>query len=116
MAKIEKKSIAELVASRTKRPTPEEIDSITHQIHSPAVAAVIPPAPTPVPFVEELNPTLSEVVEEKIIALDDMTQTKRISVNASIPLYIKAKTRATIQGKTLMAYIINLMEKDLKDM
>jgi hypothetical protein len=116
MAKIEKKSIAELVASRTKRPSPEEIDNITQQIHSHTPVAV-PPVAAVAPIVQAPYPTLPEVVEkEKIIALEDMTETKRISVNASIPLYIKAKTRATMQGKTLMAYIITLMEKDLKDM
>ncbi len=112
MAKIEKKSIADLVSSRTKRPTPEEIDSITQQIHSPTVTVAVPI----IIEKEAPSPTLLEVVEEKVIALDDMTETKRISVNASISLYIKAKTRATIQGKTLMAYIIGLMENDLKNM
>ncbi len=115
MAKIEKKSIAELVASRTKRPTPEEIDNITQQIHTSVPVNIAPPVaiiePLPYP-----SPIEAVVEVKKIIALEDMTDTKRISVNASIPLYIKAKTRATMQGKTLMSYIITLMENDLKDM
>jgi hypothetical protein len=123
MAKIEKKSIAELVAARTKKPTPEEIDNITQKIHVAASATVVEPviepivvvAP-PVVAVVESSPTLLAVEEEIEVMLEQMVNTKRISVNATIPLYIKAKTKATMQGKTLMAYIIGLMEKDVKDM
>jgi hypothetical protein len=112
MAKIEKKSIAELVASRSRRPSPEEIDVITQQIHTPPVVAtpIEPVAPIATPITKE------ELRKEQIIPLEDILQTKRISVNATIPLYLKAKTRATLQGKTLMAYIITLMENDVRNM
>jgi FtsZ-interacting cell division protein ZipA len=116
MAKIEKKSIADLVSSRPKRPSPEEIDNITQQIHAPVAPQVTVPKEEPKPVVAEPIVVMEIEEEEKVIALDQMTQTKRISVNASIPLYIKAKTKATMQGKTLMAYIIHLMEKDVKGM
>ncbi len=116
MAKVEKKSIAELVAARTKRPTPEEIDNITQQIHTATTVPVVAVAPevTPTPIVEIPLPSPPFVEEE--VTLEQMVNTKRISVNASIDLYIKAKTRATRQGKTLMSYIITLMENDVKNM
>ena len=118
MAKVEKKSIAELVAARTKRPTPEEIDTITQQIHTatavPIPVVVVAPEVTPTPIVEIPLPSPPFIEEE--VTLEQMVNTKRISVNASIDLYIKAKTRATRQGKTLMSYIITLMENDVKNM
>jgi FtsZ-interacting cell division protein ZipA len=108
MAKIEKKSIAELVIARNKRPSLEEIDTITQQIHT-----LETPVSTPV---QKTTPKVQEKIVETPKVAEETIQTKRISVNATIPLYLKAKTRATLQGKTLMAYIIELMEDDTKNM
>lgn len=98
MAKIEKKSITDLIAAKpaVRKPTADEIDRITQEIHETPPP---PPAPLPTKRMEDIPSP-----EEKI---------KRISVNAPVTLYLKAKTKATLQDQTLMAYIIGLMEKDL---
>lgn len=90
MAKQAKKSIADLVGSKNKkRPSLDEIENITKKIH-------------------QAVPTVSEKKKDK-----PKEKIKRISVNAPVSLYIKAKTKATMEDKTLMGYIIGLMEKDL---
>lgn len=86
MTNSRKKSIADLIAKKTLPPKPSsaEIDQITSKIHQQA----------------KTNP-----VQEK---------TKRISVNAPVSLYLKARNKATLQDQTLMAYIICLLEEDVK--
>jgi hypothetical protein len=91
MTSPKRKSIADLIVQKplTTKPSSAEIDKITQKIHQPET--------------EEKSPSLP--VTEKI---------KRISVNAPLSLYLKAKTKSTIQDQTLMAYIIRLIEKDVK--
>ena len=148
MAKIEKKSISELVAMRTKKPTFDQIEQITQDIHTAKAAAessasqetVVAPVEkvqhtvrkdsfgegggqdakkgknTPIDAsakklktTEKANKTIVANEEEDI---DD--RIKRISVHAPIGLYIKARTKATLKNMTMMAYILKLMENDLK--
>ena len=90
---MEKRDIRSLLA---KKPTVEQIESITAEVHPPYGQPIQPTQPTQV--VESLKPIT------------------RISVNALTPLYIKAKTKATLQNKSLMQYIIDLMEKDTAGM
>ena len=82
---MEKKSIADLLAAK-KKPTAEQIETITEVVHKPVAAS---PPPTP-----------------------NSKEIMRISVNAPVELYLKSKTKATRQGMTLMAYIMKLMEED----
>ena len=88
MAKQEKKSIADLISSKSihRKPSSAEIDKITPKIHEAHKVPSILPVP--------------------------MEKVKRISVNAPVSLYLKAKTKATLQDQTLMAYIIGLIETD----
>ena len=79
---MEKKSIADLLAAK-KKPTAEQVEMITQVVHKAPVA-------TP----------------------EDTKKVMRISVNASVDLYLKSKSKATRQGMTLMAYILKLMEED----
>ncbi|MBK8193707.1 MAG: hypothetical protein IPK76_11050 [Lewinellaceae bacterium] len=41
-------------------------------------------------------------------------KTKRIGIIAPVSLYLKAKTKSTMQDETLMAYILRLIEEDVK--
>lgn len=92
MANPKRKSIADLIAKKSisRKPSSAEIDQITKKIHEP-ISAKVHPLPAPA---------------EKL---------KRISVNAPVSLYIKAKTKATLQDQTLMAYIMQLIEQDVKN-
>lgn len=95
MPNARKKSIADLIGSKniSKKPSAAEIDKITKKIHEPMlVKGNVKPLPLP--------------VAEKV---------KRISVNAPVSLYLKAKTKSTMQDQTLMAYIIRLIEEDVKN-
>ncbi|MCA0235843.1 MAG: hypothetical protein LCH81_05635 [Bacteroidetes bacterium] len=91
MLKHGKKSITDLIAtkSQARKPSVAEIDAITSKIH--------------------------ESGKEKSQPLPVTEKVKRISVNAPIQLYIKAKTKSTIQDQTLMAYILRLIEEDVKN-
>ena len=40
-------------------------------------------------------------------------KTKRIGLITPVSLYLKAKTKSTLQDQTLMAYIIGLIEADV---
>jgi hypothetical protein len=116
MAKMEKKSVSELLAVKPKKPSIEEIEQITQNIHTQKLAA------NTEKVVEDVKNAPSKMAVKKNIAEPTpMPETdefgdriKRISVHASIPLYLKAKTKSTIQGVSMMAYILNLMENDLK--
>ena len=141
MAKIEKKSISELVAMRTKKPTLDQIEQITQDIHTAKVAAESSPTQqTVVAPVEKVQyterveedvkkgkntpmdaPVKKSKAQEKaaktVVAVEEEDiddRIKRISVHAPIGLYIKARTKATLKNMTLMAYILKLMENDLK--
>lgn len=90
MAKPEKKSIADLISKKnlTRKPSSAEIEQITSKIHQ-----------------AEQAKGREQPATEK---------TKRISVNAPVTLYLQAKTRATLQDQTLMAYIMRLIEADVR--
>ena len=116
MAKLEKKSVSELLSMKPKKPSLEQIEQITQDIH----------AQKQVLAQQEVLDRV--VVEPKIIAkpvvarqtveqdMDDLSDRfKRISVHAPLPIYIKAKTKSTIQGVSMMAYILRLMENDLAE-
>ena len=91
MSKAKRKSIADLIAKKTlSKPSSAEIDKITQKIHKPAKSATVQPLP----------------VAEK---------TKKISVNTPVSLYLKVKTKSVLPEQTLNAYIISLIEKDLKN-
>lgn len=90
MAKAERKSIADLIRTKkqlTPKPSADEIEKITTKIHEPNIET-------------QINKT---------------DKSKRISVNAPVSLYLKAKTKATLQDQTLMAYIIRLIEDDVRN-
>jgi hypothetical protein len=148
MAKIEKKSISELVAMRTKKPTLDQIEQITQDIHTAKVAAessapqeAVVASVEKVQYTEGGNSEASggeqEVKKGKNTSMDAPAKKaktpekgakaavaveeddiddriKRISVHAPIGLYIKARTKATLKNMTMMAYILKLMENDLK--
>ena len=96
MQKPRKKSIVDLIGAKklAKKPSTAEIDKITSKIHEPQQQAKQKSEPLPLPVTEKV---------------------KRISVNAPVSLYLKAKTKATLQDQTLMAYIMRLIEEDVKN-
>jgi hypothetical protein len=116
MAKMEKRSVSELLAVKPKKPSIEEIEQITQNIHTQKLAA------NTERVVEEVKNAPPKTAVKQTVAEPTPTpetdefgdRIKRISVHASIPLYLKAKTKSTIQGVSMMAYILNLMENDLK--
>lgn len=84
MANQKRKSITEIISRPiSKKPSSAEIEQITSKIHQPEKSA----AP--------------------------VEKTKRIGINAPIPLYLKAKTKSTLQDQTLMAYVMGLIEADV---
>lgn len=146
MAKVEKKSIAELVAMRTKKPSLDQIDQITQNIHTAkvemvqsksvetATLAAMNVAEKPIvvtttqhtdnviekdtqkPTAEKTAKKIEKISKKSLLVeeedFDD--RIKRISVHAPIGLYIQARTKATLKNMTMMAYILKLMEEDLK--
>lgn len=116
MAKMEKKSVSELLVVKPKKPSIEEIEQITQNIHTQKLAASSEGGSGAVasaaPKVEAQQTIVQQAPKPEMDELGD--RIKRISVHASIPLYLKAKTKSTIQGVSMMAYILNLMENDLK--
>ncbi len=112
---MEKRSVSELLAVKPKKPTIEEIEQITQNIHTKKQAAIVEEGSVAVkiaPKMEAKTMVSQPAPAEEVDAFGD--RIKRISVHASIPLYLKAKTKSTIQGVSMMAYILNLMENDLK--
>lgn len=116
MEKMEKKSVSQLLAVKPRKPSIEEIEQITQNIHTQKLAAIteeaVVVAKSTTPKVEAKQAVVQQVPPPETDEFGD--RIKRISVHASIPLYLKAKTKSTIQGVSMMAYILNLMENDLK--
>lgn len=93
MSKPERKSVASLLSAAkapARKPSAEEIDKITNEIHQPS--------------------NDQKVKNKPVQASGEMT--KRISINAPVELYLKAKTKSTMQRETLMDYVIRLIEAD----
>ncbi len=93
MTKPEKRSITDLIITKplSRKPSVAEIDAITSKIHEP-----------------------NKIIDNKSMPVPAMRKIK-ISVNAPMDLYIKAKTKATILDESLLAYVIRLIEQDVKN-
>lgn len=121
MAKQEKKSIADLIGKRKpiNKPSLDEIENITQKIHQTKTAAPAPPVAKATPTKPLRSAKTSPKTKAKPATKKKVTKSsaeekiKRISVNAPVTLYLKAKTKATLADQTLMGYILGLMEKDL---
>ena len=120
MAKQQKKSIADLIGKRkTSKPSVAEIEDITQKIHTPSEQSAPSDPPVTVDPPKQSPPkrrtTRTKITTKKAVTTDPTPEKiKRISVNAPVSLYLKAKTKATLADQTLMGYILELMEKDLK--
>lgn len=95
MSNARKKSIADLIGSKklSKKPSSLEIDKITSKIHEP-----------------EKQPI------EKITQLPVTEKTKRIGLIVPVSLYLKAKTKSTLQDQSLLGYIGSLIAEDVKNL
>ena len=114
MAKMEKKSVSELLSMKPKKPSLEQIEQITQDIHAQKQVLAQQEATDRVvvePKIAAKPMVVRQTVEQDMDDLSD--RFKRISVHAPLPIYIKAKTKSTIQGVSMMAYILRLMENDL---
>ena len=114
MAKMEKKSVSELLSMKPKKPSLEQIEQITQDIHAQKQVLAQQEATDRVvvePKIAAKPTVVRQTVEQDMDDLSD--RFKRISVHAPLPIYIKAKTKSTIQGVSMMAYILRLMENDL---
>lgn len=87
MAKRPQKSIADLLGKKAK-PSLEKVDQIADQIH--AKKEVSTPQSTPL-----------------------TNRTKRISLNTPIDLYLEIQREATMQGTSLMHYILETVKADI---
>ena len=97
MAKRPNKSIADLVGKKTKKPSLDEINEIAEQIH------------TEKKRVEEPAPKKVKTSDSRNIA----DRTKRISLNAPLDLYLEIQREATLQGKPMMQYILEVVKEDI---
>lgn len=95
MPNPKRKSIADLIAKQplSRKPSSAEIDKITKKIHEQEKTVIEKKEPLPLPVTEK---------------------TKRIGIVSPVSLYLKAKTKSTMQDETLMAYILRLIEEDVK--
>lgn len=86
MTMSKRKSIADLIATKplSRKPSLEDVDQITTKIHQ----------------------------SQHSIKQTEKGKSKKISLIAPINLYLKAKTKATMQDQSLMAYILELIDKD----
>jgi hypothetical protein len=137
MAKVEKKSITDLLGSKDKRrPSSAEIEAITQQIHQPVSKSVDEEDFEPVGAVDNVGAVSRVGALSHVGSVDTYgavgsvgrvgvvsgssssseVTVKRISVIAPVHLYIKAKSKATLQGKTLMAYVLDVLEADTRNM
>jgi len=94
MAKRQNKSISELLGKRNAKPSLDEVNKIAEQIHDKK--ATPPPKK-----------------KEKRDLNDISNRTKRISLNAPLDLYLEIQREATLQGKPMMQYILEVVKMDI---
>ena len=95
MAKRPSKSISDLVGKKKAKPSLEEINKIADQIHTKKTVQDIP-------------------VEKPKANRDISNRTKRISLNAPLELYLEIQREATMQGKPMMQYILEVVKMDIE--
>ena len=95
MAKRNKKSITDLLGKKSNKPDLDNINAIAEKIHNDKVEEPAKTKPAP-------------------IKADIANRTKRISLNAPLELYLGIQREATLQGKPMMQYILEVVAKDLE--
>jgi len=91
MAKRNNKSISDLLGKRSSKPSLEEVNEIAEKIHD---KKEVPKK------VEKDNRDISN-------------RTKRISLNAPLDLYLEIQREATLLGKPMMQYILEVVKSDI---
>ena len=88
MAKRQNKSIADLLGKKKNKPSLEDVNNIADKIHA-------------------------KKENTKRPAVIPTNRTKRISLNTPIDLYLEIQRAATLQGKSLMQYILETVKADI---
>ena len=69
------------------------------------------------PNLEEVNTIADKIHAKKVSSKKQATnptnRTKRISLNTPIDLYLEIQREATLQGKSLMQYILETVKADI---
>lgn len=99
MAKRPKTSISDLVKKKSAKPSLDEINAIADKIHSPAPKTKVAPKSKP---------------KRKPVADPLSGRSKRISLNAPLELYLDIQRESTLQGKSMMQYILEVVRKDIQ--
>jgi len=94
MAKRTNKSISDLLGKRKAKPSIDDVNKIAEQIHTPSTPK-------------------KEVKTKAKIERDISNRSKRISLNAPLDLYLEIQREATLQGKPMMQYILEVVKEDI---
>ena len=106
MAKVQKKSIADLVSKRkSSKPSPEEIDRITGDIHETTSAEKPKASPKEKPTIKRSK----RITAKSAPAPVESGVTKRISVDTPLELFLELQRAATLSGKSKKDFILDLL-------
>ncbi len=110
MTKRARTSISELVAKKSKKPDLDKINEIADKIHSEKQETK-----------EKVKPKAAAVTTKKVSSNSRKRKTpqiegrsKRISLNAPLGLYLDIQREATLQGVSMMQYILDLVAEDIE--
>jgi hypothetical protein len=110
MTKRARTSISELVAKKSSKPDLDKINEIAEKIHS-----------------EKKETRAKEKTKPKAVATKKVSsssrkrktpqiegRSKRISLNAPLGLYLDIQRESTLQGVSMMQYILDVVAEDIE--
>ena len=108
MNKRARTSISELVAKKSNKPDLDEVNEIAEKIHSAKEPeSKAKPKTKTAPKKVNLSPRKRKTPQIE-------GRTKRISLNAPLGLYLDIQREATLQGVSMMQYILDIVAEDIQ--
>ena len=110
MTKRARTSISELVAKKSNKPDLDKINEIAEKIHSEKKET----KPK-----EKLKPKVAVAKKASTSSRKRKTpqiegRSKRISLNAPLGLYLDIQRESTLQGVSMMQYILDVVAEDIE--
>lgn len=108
MTKRARTSISELVAKKNNKPDLDKINEIAEKIHSEK-KEIKPKEKAKAPVTKKVSTSSRKRKTPQIEG-----RSKRISLNAPLGLYLDIQRESTLQGVSMMQYILDVVAEDIE--
>lgn len=108
MAKVVKTSISDLVGKKSTKPDLDKVNEIAEKIHSASKTSSVKKVTA------RASEKMPSPARKKRKTPDIEGRSKRISLNAPLSLYLDIQREATLQGVSMMQYILDVVAEDIR--